>query len=73
MRHKSVKIINMAVNPYGSGWPPRCGSPVFKLLCPSFTPPGRRQHRDNSLRVITTSRFSGGQILLSRQQLTCFL
>lgn len=71
-RRESVKILNMPVNPYGSGWPSRCGSPVFNLLYAGFTPPARRQHRDNSLHVITTPRFSGGRFLLSRHQPTCF-
>lgn len=70
-RRESVKILNMPVNPYGSGWPSRCGSPVFNLLYAGFTPPARRQHRDNSLHVITTPRFSGGRFLLSRHQPTC--
>lgn len=63
VRHESVQILNMCVNPRGCAWPSRCGSPVFRLLYASFTPPGRRQHRDNSLHVITASRFSGGPVL----------
>lgn len=36
-------------------------TPVFNLLYVSFTPPGRRQHRGNFLRVPTRRRFSGSR------------